>query len=52
MWNLKNNINVLIYKTEINPQRKKIMFTKEEAGRGKLGVWVNRYILLYVKYII
>ena len=23
MWNLKNNINVLIYKTEINSQRKK-----------------------------
>ena len=39
MWNLKNDTNELISKTERNPQTlKKLMVNKGERGRDKLGV--------------
>ena len=43
MWNLKNNTNELIYKTETDSTdiENKLMVTKGESGGGrdKLGVW-------------
>ena len=35
IWNLKNNTNNLMYKTETDPQRKtKLMVTQVESGGG------------------
>ena len=41
MWNLKNNTNESIYKTETHIRRKQLMATKEEreGSRDELGVW-------------
>ena len=42
MWNLKNNTNESIYKTETDSDTEnKFMVTKgeREGGRDKLGVW-------------
>ena len=49
MWNLKNDTNELIYKTETDSQTEnKLIITKEERGgrgeRDKLGVWDSHYI--------
>ena len=54
MWNLKNDTNDLIYKTEMNLQTQKtiLLFVKgKRGGRDKLGVGVNRYTLLYINEI-
>ena len=37
MWNLKNNTNEPIHKTETDSQ--KLMVTKRARGEAKLGVW-------------
>ena len=38
MWNLKNNTNELIYKTETDSQTEnKIMVTNGEVGRGGIN---------------
>ena len=40
MWNLKYDTDELIYKTEIDPGiENKLMVTKREGGRDKLGIW-------------
>ena len=41
MRNIKNDTNELIYKTEINSHRNKLIVTKgEREGLGdKLGIW-------------
>ena len=40
MWNLKNNTNELIYKTETDSQRKQTYgYQRGKGGRDKLGVW-------------
>ena len=43
MWNLKNNTNLPIYKTEarLTDIENKLMVTKRErkVGKDKLGVW-------------
>ena len=39
-WNPKYNTNELIYKTETDlDTENKLLVTKEEGGRDKLGVW-------------
>ena len=50
MWNLKNNTNESIYKTETDSGNRKLTVTKgeRERERDKLGV-INRYKLLYIK---
>ena len=45
---LKNDRNELIYKMETDSENK-FMITKGERGVEKLGVWINRYTLLYIK---
>ena len=48
MWNLKYDIQELIYKTEMDSQiESKLMVTKEERGGGITGI--NRYTLPYIK---
>ena len=48
MWNLKYDIQELIYKTEMASQiESKLMVTKEERGGGITGI--NRYTLPYIK---
>ena len=41
MWNLKNNTNELIYKTETDSQTYKtnLRFKGKRVGRDKSGVW-------------
>ena len=40
MWNLKNNTNESVYKTETNFLEKEVMVTKgERVGRYKLEMW-------------
>ena len=40
MWNLKNNTNELIYKTETNsPMQKTNLWLPKGKGGDKLGVW-------------
>ena len=53
MWNLKGNTNELIYKRETDSQTQKTNMVTEGKGAGqdKLGVWVNRYTLLYIHYM-
>ena len=47
MWNLKNDTNELIYKTETNSQQKTT--TEEVQGGGTIKEFgINRYIVLYV----
>ena len=49
---LKNDINELIYKTEINSHRTQTNWYQRGKGGGdKLGVWVKIYTLLYRKQI-
>ena len=49
MWNLKYATNELIYKMEIDSQRKQ-SYGYQSAGGDKLGV-DSRYKLLYIKQI-
>ena len=54
MWNLRNNTNESIYKTETVSQTKnKLMVRKKERGEGGIHqeYGINRYKLLYIKYI-
>ena len=49
----KKDTNELIYKREIDPDRKSLMVTKGESGGGGIN-WefeFNIYTLLYIKYI-
>ena len=41
MWNLKNDTNELIYKNRnrLTDMKNKLMVTKGEGKRDKLGVW-------------
>lgn len=40
MWNLKNYISDLIYKTEADSQTQETnMVTRGDEGRDELGVW-------------
>ena len=40
VWNIKNNTNGSMYKTEVESQTEnKLMVTEGERGGGKLGVW-------------
>ena len=51
MWNLKNDTNELIYKTEIDSQIQKtnLWLPKgKRKGRKNLKFEVNRYTLLYI----
>ena len=36
-------------KKRLTAKGNKLMFTKGEAGRDKLGIWISRYKLLYIK---
>ena len=49
MWNLKNDTNELIYKTETDSQdlKNKLMVTKGER-RGRDIVGIKRHRLLYI----
>ena len=58
MWNLKNNTNESIYKTETDSQTQKtnLWLPKGKGGGGVEGeinqeFGINRYTLLYVKQI-
>ena len=55
MWNLKNNTNESMYKTETDftDIENKLMATKgeREGGQDKLEYWINSYKLLLVKLI-
>ena len=58
MWNLKNDTNELIYKTETDSQTQKInlQLPKGIVGGGWVGeinqeVGINRYTLLYIEQI-
>ena len=55
MWNLKNNTNESMYKTETDftDLKNKLMATKgeREGGQDKLEYWINSYKLLLVKLI-
>ena len=47
MWNLKNDTNELIYKTETHSQKK--TNTEDVEGGGTIKEFgINRYIVLYV----
>ena len=49
MWNLKNDTNELIYKTDIDD---KLMVNKGERGGGiNQEFGINIYTLLYIKQI-
>ena len=39
MWNLKNDTNELIYKTETDLENKLMVTKGERLGEDKLGVW-------------
>ena len=39
MWNLKNNTNESIYKTETDSQTWKTNIVTKGAGRDRLGIW-------------
>lgn len=41
MWNLKNNTNQCIYKTDSQTTKNKFVVNKgeKEVGRDKIGVW-------------
>ena len=51
MWNLKNDTNELIYKTETRRTdiENKLMITKGKAGGMNQEFGNNRYILLNIK---
>ena len=52
MWNLKNNTNELIYKTEIDSQTQKtnLQLPKGKGGGGINEEYgINRYTPLYIK---
>ena len=50
MWNLKNNTNESIYKTEIDSNLEiKFMVTKGESRGRNQKYEINRYKLLYTK---
>ena len=51
IWNLKNNTNELIYKTETDSQTQKTnLWLPKRMGRDKLGVWDSYiYTLYYIK---
>ena len=55
MWNLKNNTNEFIYKTEIDSQKQKtnLWLPKEKGGGGGINqeFGINIYTLLYIKQI-
>ena len=51
MWNLKNDTNELIYKTETESQRKQTSGYQRGKGWGGIN-WefrINIYTLLYIK---
>ena len=55
MWNLKNDTDELIYKTETYSQTQKINLClpkRKSVRTDKLGFWINIYTLLYIKQII
>ena len=56
VWNLKNDTNELIYKTEIDSQTQKttLWLRKGKGGEGGINQEFgnNRYTLLYIKQII
>ena len=51
MWNLKNNTNESIYKTETDSQTQKTDFPKGKGGQINQVCGINRYTLLYIKQI-
>ena len=49
IWNLKNSINGLIYKTETDSQTQKTIRLPKALGGGNQEYGINRYALLYIK---
>ena len=50
MWNLKNNANELIYKTEMESQRQKTNIGYQTGKKGRGINWeygINRYYYIY-----
>ena len=53
MKSKKTDKNEFIYKTETDPQtlKTKLCLLEGKVGRDKLGIWINRYILLCIKWM-
>ena len=54
MWNLKNNTNEFIYKTESDSQTQKVnLWLPKGKWRGRINeeFGISRYTLLYTKQI-